>query len=189
MRCTVDEMERAWSRLARRTIAGVLATFLLGVTAPAQAASIDDPDYARGPLDLRRLVARKHDATAPLRLRLSTYGRWKASVLDVSGKSRIFFLFNTDQDGGADFIGEVFFRDGRLLMRIETSGGQFVRRIRVNHPTQSSIKAVVPQGLPNPDGSAWVAARERYQSETGPCASICHDRIPNKGWLKVTPGL
>jgi hypothetical protein len=180
-------MERAWKRLVVRATAASAVALLLG--GAAQAASVDDPDNARGPLDLKRLVATKHDATGPLHLRLVTYGDWPASLLDVDGQSRLYFLFNSDQAGRVDFVGEVFFRDGRLVMRVETRGGQFVRRVRVQHPTQHSITAVVPRGLPNPDGNAWIAASERYWSSTGFCASGCRDRIPGKGWLKVTPGL
>jgi hypothetical protein len=182
-------MERVPKRLVSRLTAASLAALLFGMAAPAHAASVDDPNNARGPLDLKRLVANKHDATAPMRVRLVTYGTWPASLLDEDGQSRLNFLFNSDHVGRVDFIGEVFFRDGRLMMRIETRAGQFVRRVRVKHPTGSSITAVIPRGLPNPDGNAWIAATERYQSDTGFCISICKDRIPGKGWLKVTPGL
>jgi hypothetical protein len=182
-------MLRRTKALVRRATAVLTAALLVGVAGPARAASVDDPDNARGPLDLKRLVATKHDATSPLHLRLVTYGTWRASLLAESGESRLFLLFNSDQAGRVDFIGEVFHRDGRLLMRITTRGGEFVRRVRVSHPTQRSITATVPRGLPNPDGNAWIAAAERYRSATGFCASICKDRIPGKGWLKVTPGL
>jgi hypothetical protein len=173
----------------RRATATIVAVLLVGSGGPAGAASIDDPDNARGPLDLKRLVATKHDATAPLHLKLITYGGWPASLLDVDGESRLYFLFNSDHAGRTDFVGEVFYRDGGLVMRIETVGGQFVRRTRVKHPSRDTITAVVPRGLPNPDGNAWIAAKERYRSNEGFCVSTCHDRIPGKGWLKVTPGL
>jgi hypothetical protein len=182
-------MERVSRRLAARLTAALVGALLVGLASPARAASVDDPNAARGPLDLKRLVATKHDATSPLHVRLVTYGTWPASMLDVDGQSRLNLLFNSDQAGRVDFIGEVFFRDGRLVMRIETRGGQFVRRVGVKHPTRSSITAVIPHGLPNPDGNAWIAATERYQSASGSCVSICTDRIPGKGWLKVTPGL
>jgi hypothetical protein len=182
-------MERVSMRLVKRATVAVAAVLVGGVAIPALAASVDDPDNARGPLDLKRLVATKHDATAPLHVRLVTYGTWPASLLDEDGESRLNFLFNSDNAGRVDFIGEVFFRDGRLVMRIETRAGQFVRRVRVKHPTGSSITAVIPRGLPNPDGNARIAATERYRSETGFCVSICKDRIPGKGWLKITPGL
>jgi hypothetical protein len=188
-RRTLVRMRRMSGHRIRWATAAIASVLLVGVAAPARAASVDDPDFARGPLDLKRLVATKHDATAPLHLRLITYGKWRASLLDVSGDSRLYFLFNGDDSGPVDLVGEVFFRDGRLLMRITTGDGQFVRRVQVDHPRRDRVTAIVPRGLPNPDGNAWIAAKERYRSATGFCASICHDRIPNEGWLQVTPGL
>ena len=182
-------MERVTRRRALPATLALVAAFVLALASPVGAATIEDPDNARGPLDLKRLVATKHDATAPLHLKLVTWETWRASLLDVSGENRILFLFNNNDSGPANFVGEVFFRDGRLLMRITTAGGRFVRRVRVAHPTRRSITAVVPRGLPNPDGNAYLAAREQYRSTTGFCVSGCHDRIPNEGWLKVTPGL
>jgi hypothetical protein len=166
----------------------LLVTVLLSLTAPARAASVDDPDLARGPLDLRRMVATKHDATAPLHLKLFTYGKWKARLLDVSGRSRLMFLFNSDRTGGVDFVGEIFFRNGGLVMKITTRGGAFVRRVKVLHPRRNVVKTTVPRGLPNPDGNVWLAGAEVYRSSIGPCSTSCRDRIPTKGWLKVTPG-
>jgi hypothetical protein len=98
-------MEPAWKRLAERATAALIAALVVGVAAPAHAASVDDPDNARGPLDLKRLVATKHDATAPLHVRLVTYGTWPASLLDEDGQSRLNFLFNSDHAGRVDFIG------------------------------------------------------------------------------------
>lgn len=175
--------------MGRRSV-GVAAAALLALSpVRAHAAFVDDGDFARGPLDLKRLVAVKHDATAPLHLRLVTYGDWDARLLTVAGENRIFFLFDPDKSGSPEFRGEVFFRDGHLWMRIEDADGDFVRRIPVYHPERNIVRATVPRGLPNPDGNSWLAASERYQSATGPCAEACYDRIPDHdGWLKVTPG-
>lgn len=158
----------------------------LGVAGPAGAAMVDDRDLARGTLDLKRLVATKHDATAPLRLRLITYHDWPASLL--VGENRIRFLLNTDREGRYDYIGVVTYRDGRLEMRISTRQGRSIRIVRVSHPTPDSIRATIPHGVPNPDGNVWLAADERYRGEVDGCLSGCRDRIPNTGWLKVTPG-
>jgi hypothetical protein len=174
--------------MGRRVIVAAAAALLALSSVPAHGAAVNDGDFARGPLDLKRLVATKHDATAPLHLRLVTYGDWEARFLDVAGGNRIFFLFNPDRSGRPDFSGEVLFRDGRLWMRIEDAGGDFVRRIRVYHPEKNVVTTVVPRGLPNPDGHAWLAASERFQTDSGPCAEGCFDRIPDHGWLKVTPG-
>jgi hypothetical protein len=181
-------MERKGSPKPRRWFATLVAVVLLSVGGLAHAASVGDPNTALGPLDLKRLSGTKHDATAPLEIRVVTYGSWPASLLDVSGESRLFILFNTDRSGRFDFKGEIFYRDGRLVMRLRTRDGQFVRRIGVRHPTQDTIRTRIPRGLPNPDGNVWIAAEERYVTETGGCASGCDDRIPGKGWLKITPG-
>jgi len=172
----------------RRWLAVVLATCIGSVALSASAASIDDPSHARGPLDLKRLVATKHDANAPIHLTLVTYGDWAANLLDVSGSNRIFFLFNPDRRGRADFTGEVRFHDGSLWLRITDGSGEVVGRVRAYHPDPSVVRATVPRGVPNPDGNAWLAASERYTTATGPCVVTCSDRIPDRGWLKLTPG-
>jgi hypothetical protein len=172
----------------RRSSTAIAALAIVALMLPVQAAVIDDPDFARGPLDLKRLQADKHDAGAPIHLSILTYGRWRARLLDVNGPNRISLLFNTDHAAGADFIGEIFFRDGGLWLRVERRDGTFVRTIRVYHPTRSSVRATIPRGLPNPDGQSWLAATEDYTTPTGPCSEGCHDRIPNRGWLKLTPG-
>jgi hypothetical protein len=173
----------------RRWLAVVIAVWIGSAALPASAAFVDDPPYARGPLDLKRLTATKHDATAPIHLTLLTYGSWDASLLDVSGSNRIFFLFNPDRNERPGFIGEVLFRDGVLWMRITDRSGDFIRRVRAYHPENDTVRVTVPRGLPNPDGNAWLAAIEEYKTATGPCATTCRDRIPDNRWLKLTPGL
>jgi hypothetical protein len=173
----------------QRWLAVVIAAWIGFAALPASAASVNDPSLARGPLDLKRLTATKHDATAPIRLTLLTYGSWDASLLHVSGSNRIFFLFNPDRNERPDFIGEVLFRDGVLWMRITDRSGDFVRRVRAYHPKNNTVRVTVPRGLPNPDGNAWLAATEEYKTATGPCATTCRDRIPDNRWLKLTPGL
>jgi len=120
---------------------------------------------------------------------LADYGSWDASLLDVSGSNRIFFDFNPDRSGKPDFIGEVRFHDGLLWVRLTNRQGDFIRRVRAYHPEGDVLRTTIPRGLPNPDGNAWLAAREEYKTATGPCARGCADRIPSgSGWLKLTPG-
>jgi hypothetical protein len=172
-----------------RWLVALVAVSIASVALPASAATIADPPYARGPLDLKRLTATKHDATAPIHLTLLTYGSWDASLLDVAGSNRIFFEFNPDRSGRPDYIGEVRFRDGHLWVRLTNRRGGFIRRVRAYHPAGDVLKTTIPRGLPNPDGNAWLAARERYTTASGPCATTCTDRIPSGGgWLKLTPG-
>ena len=102
--------------------------------------------------------------------------------------NRIFILFNPDRLREADYIGEIFFREGHLLMRVTRPNGTFVRLIRAYHPTGHVVRVTIPRGLPNPDGHAWLAATERFRTADGPCAATCQDRIPDGGWLKLTPG-
>jgi len=165
----------------------LVVTIMLSTAVASRAATIDDPNLARGPLDLKRLVATKHDATAPLHVKLFTYGRWKASLLDLSGRSRLYLLFNTNSKHGEEFTGEIFRRNGHLVMVVTTRAGAFVRKLRVSHPRPNVVKTTLPRGLPNPDGNAWLAAAEVYHPANGACASGCRDRIPTDGWLKVTP--
>lgn len=172
-----------------RWLAVLVALWIGALAGPAGAASIGDPDLAKGPLDLKRLIASKHDATAPLELALVTYGSWRASLLHVSGGNRLYFLFNTDRIGREDFIGEIFFRDGRLWMRLTDEDGHFLRKLRAYHPKPDRVRVTVPRGLPNPDGNVWLAGAMQWKTATGRCASICDDRIPSgSGWLRLTPG-
>jgi hypothetical protein len=173
----------------KRWLRVIVVVCIGALTVPAEAASVHDPNLARGPLDLKWLVADKHDAGAPLHLKVVTYGRWKANLLDKAGRNRIYVLFNPKRAEQEQFVGEVFFRDGRLWMRITRRNGDFIRRIPAYHPRGDTVKAVVPNGLPNPDGQTWLAATEEYGTDDGPCADLCDDRVPDAGWLKLTPGL
>jgi hypothetical protein len=178
-------MQRA--RSTRWLVVGI-AAIVASIAQPAAGASLNDPPYARGPLDLKRLIANKHDAGAPLHVTVVTYGTWPANTLDVAGQNRIFISFNPDHQGEREYVGEVLFKDGRLWMRIEDRAGTFVRRVSVSHPAGDVIKVTIPKGLPNPNGHSWVAASERWVTATGSCAQGCRDRAPGWGWLKVTPG-
>jgi hypothetical protein len=173
----------------RRSLSAIVALAIATLALPAHAAFVDDPPFARGPLDLKRLIANKHSAGSPLHLSVVTYGTWRSKLLDVDGPNRIFVLFNPDREADEDFIGEIFFRDGALRMRITRSNGTFIRTIRAYHPTGHTVRVIVPRGLPNPDGHSWLAATEDYRTPDGPCSEGCHDRIPDTGWLKLTPGL
>lgn len=172
----------------RRWLAVVVTASIGFAALPASGASIDDPPFAYGPLDLKRLIATKHDATAPLHLTLVTYEAWDASLLDESGSNRMFVLFDPDRSGEKNFIGTIFRRDGVLWMRITNRSGEFIERVRAFHPEDNIVKATVPRGLPNPDGNSWLAAAEEYLADSGPCSNVpCGDRIPDHGWLKLTP--
>lgn len=173
----------------RRSLTIVLAVAIALMAFPAHAAFVDDAALAQGPLDLKRFVANKHSAGAPIHISVVTYGTWKAKLLHVDGPNRISVLFNPDRSGDADFIGEIFSRNGVLWMRVTRPNGTFVRLIRAYHPTGHIVRVTVPRGLPNPDGHSWLAATEEFTTAGGACAETCRDRIPDGGWLKLTPGL
>jgi hypothetical protein len=172
----------------RRWAALAIATTIASLALPASAATILDPSMARGPLDLKRLTATKHDAGAPLHVTIVTWEAWPANTLALSGQNRIFVHFNTNHRGGYEYVGEIRFNEGELVMRIEDRDGHFVRGVPVSHPTGDMVRMTIPAGLPNPNGHSWIAAAEHWVTETGFCAQVCDDRIPGQGWLKVTPG-
>jgi hypothetical protein len=172
--------------------ASIVAVVLACTIAPlaARAATVTDGNKARGPLDLHQLSGTKHDATAPLTIEIFTYGSWAKSLLAIDGPNRLNVLFQIDKDPKVDFTGEIFFRNTRLHMRITTTGGAFVRLLRVSHPRGDLVRTTIPRGLPNPDGNLRIAATMTYRSGAGVCsATPCQDRIPGRGWLKITAGL
>ena len=81
----------------RRSLTAVVALAIAAVALPAHAAFVDDPALAPGPLDLKRLVANKHDATAPIHLSIVTYGIVARSPARPDGPNRLFVLFNPDR--------------------------------------------------------------------------------------------
>jgi len=172
----------------RRSFVALVTVLCVLVPTAARAASVDDADAARGPLDLHRLTATKHDAGAPLHITIVTYRRWRASLIRRSGPNRLHVLFQTDKAAGADYVGEIFSTSGRLKVRVTTAGGSFVRSLAARHPKPNVVRLTVPRGLPNPDGNLKLAATMTYRTASGACSSTCHDRIPDDGWLKVTPG-
>ena len=155
----------------RRWLAVIVAAWIGSAMLPASGASIDDPPFAQGPLDLKRLIATKHDATAPLHLTLVTYEGWDASILDVSGSNRIFVLFDPDRSGQQNFRGEIFRRDGDLWMWITKPNGEFVRRVRAFHPEgkhREGDRAARPprtltgtRGSPRLRSGSWPRERAR----------------------------
>ena len=162
-----------------------IAAIVTSIAQPAAAASLDDPPYARGPLDLKRLVAFKHDAGAPLHVTVVTYGTWPANTRRQRSEPDLHHLQSRSR-GRTRVHGRGLLPDGNLWMRIEDRAGAFVRRVEVRHPEGDVIRVTIPAGLPNPNGHAWIAVAEHWVTETGPCADICRDRVPGSGWLKVT---
>ena len=149
-----------------------IAAIVTSIAQPAAAASLDDLPHARGPLDLKRLVAFKHDAAAPLHVTVVTYGTWPANT-DASGRNRIFIIFNPDHEGEREYTGEVFFRTGTCGCVSRTAPGRLYGASRFGIPRETRSGSRIPAGLPNPNGHAWIAVAEHWVTETGPRADIC----------------
>jgi hypothetical protein len=153
---------------------------------PSSSEAASDPDDVGGRLDLRRLVALKDDASAPLRITVTTWGSWTASVLARSGPNRLFVDLDTDLDGSADVRARITRSGGRLVVQLLRSG-QVVRQLTAAHPTTHRVRFTVPAGAPgNPAGSIAAAARSRFRNDAG--CDPCSDRGPDSGWVTVQPG-
>lgn len=163
-------------------VLGVLALVLAAT--PAAAAQVTDPDDVAGKLDLKTLVVRKADATAPLVVKVTTYETWAPKLLKDSGKNRVYVLFDVDADGTAEYVGEISSSGGDLHMDITGQGSAF-EPLPVKHPNGHTLKTVVPGGSPpNPDGTVGIATRSVFH-DTAACGTACKDRIPDAGWLSV----
>jgi hypothetical protein len=163
-------------------VLGVLALVLAAT--PAAAVQVTDPDDVAGKLDLKTLVVRKADASAPLIAKITTYENWAATLLKDSGHNRICVLFDVDADGAAEYVGKISSSGGDLHMDITGQGSAF-EPLPVKHPDGHTIKTVVPGGSPpNPDGTVQIAAKSVFH-DTGTCSTACKDRAPNTGWLAV----
>jgi hypothetical protein len=162
----------------------LVAALLMGLAAPAGAATTTDPNDVAGKLDLRTLTGTKASTSAPLHITIVTYGNWKARVLRASTHNRIFVLFNTDSDPPPEYVGTIVRSGGALHMDITGSGSSF-EPLPVHHPDGHTITTVVPgSSPPNPDGNVRIATRSRFGDQSS-CSTPCKDRAPNGGWLTV----
>lgn len=162
----------------------IAAALVLGLSAPAGASQIGDPNDVVGKLDLKTLTGTKASTSAPLHITIVTYGNWKARVLRASTHNRIFVLFNTNSDPAVEYVGTIVRSGGALHMDIEGSGSTF-EPLPVQHPNGHTITTIVPgSSPPNPDGNVRIAARSRFRNQTS-CSTVCRDRAPNSGWLTV----
>lgn len=171
---------------SRSAVALVLLLTLQLLTPAAVAATVADPDDVGGKLDLATVTARKADALAPLRIRITTYESWAARVLRASGPNRVVVLFNVDADPEKEYRGVILRIGGDLVMLISGEGSTF-EPLPVRHPNGHTLRTVVPGGPPpNPEGPVRIAARSRFFDEAD-CADGCLDRAPNGGWVVGSP--
>lgn len=162
----------------------LLALLLLAPTAVA--ATVADPDDVEGKLDLASVTARKADALAPLRIRITTYENWAARLLRESGRNRVVVLFNVDADPETEYRGVILRVGGDLVMLVRGGSSSF-EPLPVRHPDGHTLRTVVPGGSPpNPEGPVRIAVRSRSFDEAD-CADGCLDRAPNGGWVMASP--
>lgn len=154
--------------------------------APAVASQTSDPDDVAGKLDLKEVVGRKGDSTAPLRIELQTYEGWKRDLLCACADNRLVILFDVDSDPGVDYVGRIHQGDDAKLYLYITGEGSSFEPLPVRHPEGDVVKTTIPgDSPPNPSGTVRIAARSTYYSATGACDDGCRDRAPNGGWLAV----
>lgn len=162
----------------------LLALVLLAL--PAGAAQVTDPDDVGGKLDLATVTARKADALAPLKIRITTYESWAARLLRASGRNRVVVLFNVDPDPKKEYRGVIEYVDGDLVMLISGQGSSF-EPLPVRHPDGRTLRTVVPgESPPNPDTQVRIAVRSSFFDD-GDCVEGCRDRAPNGGWVIASP--
>lgn len=169
---------------ASAVLVPLLALLLL---APgAGAATVTDPDDVAGKLDLATVTATKSEASAPLKIRITTYENWAARLLRESGPNRVIVLFNVDTDPDPEYRGRILYAGGDLFMTISGEGSSF-EPLPVRHPNGHTLRTVVPgSSPPNPDGQVRIAVRSRLYDDAD-CADGCFDRAPNGGWVLATP--
>ncbi len=174
---------------SRSALALVPLLALVLLAPPVGAASVTDPDDVGGKLDLATVSARKADALAPLKIRITTYESWAARLLRASGRNRVVVLFNVDTDPQKEYRGVIVYVEGDLVMLISGQGSSF-EPLPVRHPNGHTLRTVVPGESPpnpdNPDTPVRIAVRSRSFDE-GDCVEGCRDRAPNGGWVAASP--
>jgi hypothetical protein len=174
-------------RALRTALPLVLAIACALVSAPTAAGvAATDPNDTPGRLDLRRVIVLKDGPTSPLRVTLTTWGAWPASLLRRSGPNRVFVGLDTDLDGTRDVRARIVRSGGGLVAELRDSG-ELVDRVNVARPSQRKLRFTVPGGSPaNPSGAVAVAARSRFRGDAA--CRPCNDRAPDAGWIEVDPG-
>jgi len=140
---------------------------------PAFTDAADTP----GPLDLRKVVAKRRGAL--VLIRIETERAWKPAILRRA--ARLVFLLDARGDGRPDFRGHVRLRNGGLVLKF------------------SGRRDIPPTSVPAPHGSTLevsfsvrqIAKRRpiRVAVETSfrglNCPRACQDRLPEGGWLST----
>lgn len=182
------------TRLCSTIVIGAIAAMVVispvwpdggGVAAAATfVASVAD-GRGTGPLDLRRLEARRSaPGAAILHITITTWTRWDARLLAEGTPHRLLILFDTDGDGRANYTGRVRYARGTLALFIEGPGSAF-EPLAVQRTAPTVITVTVPgDSPPNPaTRRLGIAAQSLYVGSKTACARGCADRAPDAGWL------
>jgi hypothetical protein len=155
-------------------------TVVLLTAQVAAAAQIHDPMDTGGKLDIETVDATRTGQA--LQVAVTTYGTWPSSLLAHSGGNRIKVLFDTDNDGAAEYVGTIVALHGQLNMIVRGQGSEF-EPLPVTRPDDNTALVKVPGGAPfNPGHKYRVAAKSRFVPASGPTKV---DRAPDHGWLVV----
>jgi hypothetical protein len=159
---------------------GVAVAVVLLVAQAALAVQIHDPKDTGGKLDLETVNATRQGHA--LSVAVTTYGTWPSSLLAHSGGNRIKVLFDTDNDGTAEYIGSIVDLQGNLNMIIRGQGSEF-EPIPVTRPDDNTALVKVPGDFAaNPVHAYQLAVKSVFVPASGPTKV---DRAPNTGWIAI----
>jgi hypothetical protein len=157
----------------------IAAAVLMLTAQMASATQINDPKDTGGKLDISTVNATR---TGGLEVAVSMYGTWPSTLLAHSGPNRIQLLFDTDNDGVAEYVGNIFDLNGHLEMVIKGQGSTF-EPLSVSRPDDNTALVTIPASSPpNPSHKYQFAVRARFQPASGPEKV---DRAPNHGWMVI----
>jgi hypothetical protein len=162
------------------TVFGVSVAAVALIAQAATAAQIHDPHDTGGKLDIESVDATR--SGHELEVAVTTYDTWPSSLLAHSGGNRIKVLFDTDNDGTAEYTGSIVDVQGNLEMFIRGQGSQF-EPLPVTRPDDNTALVHVPgDSPPNPLHKYQVAVKSTFVPASGPTKV---DRAPNSGWIVV----
>jgi hypothetical protein len=167
----------------RRYVAVVLAALSIAMVAAPASAFTDvgtDGNDSRSPLDISRVV--RTDNGPKMRFGITTWGRFKASSLDIDKLRYLWIGFDRDRRQGDatrfEYCVFVFF-DRRLRWVATNCGNQFVARGLASKP--SARKVVVPISMVSLDIYLRTHEWAVLSSWKGtPCSARCVDAVPNR---------
>ena len=170
--------------MKRIIVAVVTAVFLLCGTA-ANAAKRHDPEDSDGRLDIV-LIKASGDRGELGHFTLRTENPWRCNYLKRSKDTSLRWLFDDGRDGDFDLVGRVVCVNSELVLRLHgPDTGNRYEDISVRRPNRRTAKVDVPLDLIEFDATHAGAVARSRDKEAPSCDSICTDRAPNQGTLKI----